>query len=429
MTREELRSPIDFQNAFLEARDRTIEVCQPLVYDDYMIQSADFVSPPKWHLGHSTWFFETFLLQPYCKNYQPAQPKYREIFNSYYRTLHHDGVSSNQNMIEKPARGSMARPSLEDILNYREDVEDAVLRMIAEPVSDEMLSLVQWGIEHEAQHQELLLMDIQHIFFSSPIQPNYQTALCPVRSVSEFDFGYISYGAGIADIGAESVGFAYDNERPRHEVLTRPFALANRLVTNEEYLEFVKSNGYDLPKLWLSDGWDAKCRGSWIAPLYWTKQNGDWQHFTLRGTRRLVYDEPVAHVSYYEADAYARWRGARLPTEFEWEVAAKTAPAEGNFLEDEQYHPIRVSAHSANLPEQMFGDLWEWTMSPYSPYPGYRPPTGALAEYNGKFMCNQMVLRGGSFATPESHIRSSYRNFYAPDMRWHFAGIRLAKDL
>lgn len=421
---EGLSNRAHLQTYFLAARDLTLELCQPLVYDDYLVQSAPFVSPPKWHLGHTTWFFETFVLQPYCEGYEPLNPKYRELFNSYYHSV--------DRPVSQAQRSLLSRPSLQEVLMYRDHVESELMEFLTHTVSAEALQWIELGIEHEEQHQELLLMDIKHIFHSCPIQPLYAHNLVPVSSARSLKLDFVEFAGGRQKIGYDGELFSFDNERPAHFVDLRPFALANRLTTNRDFLEFIDDGGYDDSDLWLSDGWEIKTRENWKAPLYWEPGATGPCSFTLRGQRRLVYDEPVCHVSYYEADAFARWAGARLPTENEWECAVATVLMDGSFLEAKHFHPKvrsdRVVAGTVPL-TQMFGEVWQWTQSPYLSYPGYRRSAGALGEYNAKFMCNQFVLRGGSFGTPTTHIRPTYRNFYAPSARWQFAGLRLAKDI
>jgi ergothioneine biosynthesis protein EgtB len=421
---EGLSNRAHLQTYFLAARDLTLELCQPLVYDDYLVQSAPFVSPPKWHLGHTTWFFETFALQPYCAGYEPLHPKYRELFNSYYHSV--------ERPMSQAQRSLLTRPSLQEVLLYRDYVEDALVEFLSHTVSAEALQWIELGIEHEEQHQELLLMDIKHIFHSCPLQPLYAHNLVPISSAPSPKLEFVDFAGGRQKIGYDGELFSFDNERPAHLVDLRPFALANRLATNRDFLEFIDDGGYDDPDLWLSDGWEIKTRENWNAPLYWEAGTEGPITFTLRGQRRLVYDEPVCHVSYYEADAFARWAGARLPTESEWETASAMVVMDGSFLEAGHFHPSvpndRIVSGVVSL-SQMFGEVWQWTQSPYLPYPGYRRSAGALGEYNAKFMCNQFVLRGGSFGTPTTHIRPTYRNFYAPQARWQFAGLRLAKDV
>jgi len=379
----------------------------------------DDASPVKWHLAHTTWFFETFILERWQPQYRPFHPDFRVLFNSYYQTVGRQHP--------RPQRGLLSRPTLEEVLAYRRHV-DRHLQELLLPGADhgaELCASVELGLHHEQQHQELIVTDIKHMLSCNPLHPVY-------RERSESSAGesvalvWSSHAGGVHEIGHEGHGFCFDNEEPRHRVIVEPFELASRLTTNGEFLEFVADGGYERPELWLSDAWSVLQARAWRAPLYWERQGAGWFAMTLAGLRRLRPDEPVCHVSYYEADAFARWAGARLPTEAEWEVAAAGVPVTGNFAESGWLHP--TPAPQTEGPAQLFGDVWEWTQSPYVPYPGYRPPAGALGEYNGKFMCNQLVLRGGSCATPSSHIRATYRNFFPPEARWQFSGIRLARD-
>jgi ergothioneine biosynthesis protein EgtB len=390
------------------------------------------VSPPKWHLGHTTWFFEQILLRRFAPGYAPYHERFGYIFNSYYESF--------GERVARDQRGALSRPSVEKVNEYRAYVDERMtdlIETIHESDYPEAAQLTELGLHHEQQHEELLVTDIKHIFASNPLRPAYRPCTprlegLPTEGATAAK--WIFYPGGIVELGAGPDGFAYDNERPRHEVLLRDFRLRDRLATCAEYLEFTEDGGYRNSLLWLSDGWEKVRSEGWGAPLYWTKESGGWEVMTLAGLRTLDPNEPVAHVSFYEAAAFARWAGKRLPTEAEWEHAARSvqsAPACGNFLEDGRLHPVRRSQeHGADSsgPEQMFGDVWEWTGSAYLAYPGYRQDKGPLGEYNGKFMSNQMVLRGGSCATPRSHIRPSYRNFFPCDKRWQFTGIRLADD-
>jgi ergothioneine biosynthesis protein EgtB len=381
-------------------------------------------SPAKWHLAHTTWFFEAFVLAAFEPGYRAFDPAYAYLFNSYY-----DSVGP---MHPRPERGLLSQPSLEDVYAYRRHVDQAIgaLSTHARFTSNaEALATLELGCNHEQQHQELILTDIKHAFSRNPLRPAYRIGeRFPVASSSEI--AWILFPSGLRRIGAGPTGFAFDNERPRHRAFVEAFALADRPVTNQEYAAFIDSGGYARSELWLSEGWRAVHEGAWSAPLYWLAADGGWKEFTLAGVVPLDPSAPVCHVSFYEADAYARWAGARLPTEAEWEVAADHAPIEGNLLESGALHPRAVSCGNPDpaRPRSLFGDVWEWTASPYVAYPGYRPPAGPLGEYNGKFMSNQMVLRGGSCATPASHVRASYRNFFPPAARWQFSGIRLARD-
>lgn len=381
-----------------------------------MVQSCADASPAKWHLAHTTWFFETFLLSEFLQGYKPFDRDFRWLFNSYYNAV------SNQPL--KQLRGSFSRPSLDEILAYRRSVDSAMGRLLKSPLPDEAERRIVLGLNHEQQHQELLVYDIKHAFWSNPLHPAYRHGTLPESGEAQ-PVQWISNEGGLVEIGHAGQGFCFDNEQPRHKVYLQPFELASRLVTCGEYLEFMRDGGYERPELWLSEGWDAIGAQQWRAPLYWFEEEGAWRVFTLRGAVDLdvLLATPVCHVSYFEADAFARWAGKRLPTEAEWEVAAKGIPVEGNLLESGLLHP---SAASGKGLQQMYGDAWEWTASAYLGYPGYAALPGALGEYNGKFMSNKMVLRGGSAVTPASHIRSTYRNFFPPVSRWQFCGVRLA---
>jgi ergothioneine biosynthesis protein EgtB len=408
---------------FQKMRSTTLRLAAPLSAEDAMVQSMPDASPAKWHLAHTTWFFETFLLTPNLAGYRTFDPAYRLLFNSYYKSLGGHPI--------RQQRGTFSRPSLANVLRYREHVDEAMQHFLARPLSPELLDLVELGINHEQQHQELILTDILHVFWTQPLRPAYAEAVADSGPDSPAaPLRWISHPGGVIDLGAPATGFAFDNERPRHSTLLQPFRLASRLVTNAEYLDFIHDRGYQRPELWLSDGWDTVCREGWQAPLYWEKNgeepNDAYQHFTLHGMTPLSLNAPVTHVSYYEADAFARWSGARLPLEAEWELAAVNRPVDGNLLERWTLAP-RPASDQNNSESQLFGDLWEWTASAYLAYPGFSPVAGAVGEYNGKFMCNQFVLRGGSFATSASHIRATYRNFFPPHARWQFMGIRLAK--
>ena len=391
-------------------RMATLALVAPLSEEDCAIQSMPDASPVKWHLAHTTWFFETFVLEPYAAGYRPFDPAYRYLFNSYYNAL--------GERHPRPERGMLSRPSLAEVLAYRRHVDEAMLAR-----NDLPAELVQLGLHHEQQHQELILTDLKHLLSRNPLHPTYRGgALDPASAAPPLT--WIDLPSGIREIGHAGSDFCFDNELPRHRVFVDGFRLASRLVTNAEYLAFMRDGGYERPQLWLSDGWDTRSAQGWSAPLYWEREDGRWRVFTLRGMRDVDPNEPVCHVSYYEADAYARWARVRLPTEAEWEVAAVGATARGTFVESGRLHP--APAHAGAGLQQMFGDLWQWTGSAYLAYPGYRPAAGAVGEYNGKFMVNQFVLRGGSCATPQSHIRASYRNFFPPAARWQFSGIRLA---
>ncbi len=401
---------------YLSVRRTTEQLCAPLSIEDQMVQSMPDASPAKWHQAHTTWFFETFILLPHVAGYEPRDERYPYLYNSYYKQLGGHPVRAN--------RGMMSRPSSSEVQEFRRDVDEHMLALIENGPAEALVPLIELGLNHEQQHQELILTDIKHALWSQPLRPAYRPRPEVAVSGKARAITWLEHDGGREWIGYEGSGFSFDNERPRHEVLLQPFRIASRLVTNGEYLQFMADSGYLRPELWLSDGWDTVCVNGWRAPLYWEQNDGEMWITTLTGERKLNPAEPVCHVSYFEADAYARWAGARLPTEAEWEVIASSASLEGNFLEENRFHP---GTTSAKTPTQLFGDAWEWTASPYVPYPGFRAAAGVLGEYNGKFMCNQMVLRGGSCATPRSHIRPSYRNFFPPQARWQFSGIRLAQ--
>ena len=420
---------------FHQIRSFTNSLCAGLEPEDYVVQSMPDVSPTKWHLAHTTWFFETFILKKFVAGYRAEIPEYAYLFNSYYNAA--------GDMHRRDLRGLISRPTVHDAQRYRTSIDshiDDLLSNADEELLDQIESILVLGIHHEQQHQELLVTDIKHVFAQNPLHPVFRagTARSPsaaklaTANVPPMDF--IEFKQIVTEIGHNGRGFAYDNEGPLHQVLIPPFALASRPVTNGEYIAFIENNGYQRPKFWLSLGWMSINEHHWEGPLYWTKRDGGWWHFTLSGFRPVDESEPVTHISYFEADAYANWAGARLPTEFEWERAAMDCPIEGNLVETELFHPVVASGVSADKPgkvrrlQQMFGDVWEWTRSAYSPYSGYRAEPGALGEYNGKFMCNQYVLRGGSCATSRTHIRPTYRNFFQPEKRWQFTGIRLARD-
>jgi ergothioneine biosynthesis protein EgtB len=416
---------------FHQVRDFTNTLCAGLEPEDYVVQSMPDVSPTKWHLAHTTWFFETFILKKFSPGYRPEIPQYAYLFNSYYNAA--------GDMHRRDLRGLISRPTVRDAQRYRASIDshmDNLLSGAEEKLLDEIEPLIVLGIHHEQQHQELLVTDIKHVFAQNPLYPVFRegrarhSVRAEERTATECrPYHFIDFDEATVEIGHDGRGFAYDNEGPQHRALVPAFSLASRPVTNGEYTTFIEDNAYKRPEFWLSLGWMTVNEQHWQAPLYWTKRDGAWWNFTLSGFRPVDKSEPVTHVSYFEADAYANWAGARLPTEFEWERAALDCPIEGNFVEDETFHPraLSTSGNDRRL-HQMFGNIWEWTRSAYSPYPGYRAVPGALGEYNGKFMCNQYVLRGGSCATSRSHIRRSYRNFFQPEKRWQFTGIRLARD-
>jgi ergothioneine biosynthesis protein EgtB len=407
--------------AYARVRAQTERLAAPLSPEDACVQSMPDASPTKWHLAHTTWFFETFVLEAASTDYRPWEPAFRVLFNSYY-----NGIGEQH---PRPQRGLLTRPSLADVLAYRAHVDGRVLALLAGRTGGAFAATVELGLHHEQQHQELLLTDAKHLLAANPLRPAYRADLAPVASGSAPALRWHAFPGGIRDLGSDGSCFHFDNEAPRHAVLLAPFELASRPVTNGEFLAFVEAGGYRDPARWLSDGWAAVRAEAWSAPSYWQIRDGAWLEFTLGGLRPLDLDAPVAHVSGYEADAYARFAGARLPTEGEWEFAAAGHPVRGNFVERDALHPMVCAGAAGDGPVQLFGDVWEWTQSPYVAYPGFAPAPGAIGEYNGKFMCNQIVLRGGSCATPESHVRASYRNFFPPAARWQFAGLRLARDL
>lgn len=415
--REELRA------LYERVRGATVALCEPLTVEDHVVQSFADASPAKWHLAHTTWFFETLIIDRTGAEYTSPDARYRYLFNSYYNTL--------GEQFHRPDRGTLSRPTVQQVYDYRRVVDETMLRVLegsAGDLTDDIALLVELGLHHEQQHQELLLTDIKHAFGHNPTQPEYRShGGEPSGSAPPLD--WVPFPGGVSSVGAAGDRFCFDNERPVHDVLAQPFALANRLVTCGEFRRFIEDGGYEKSTLWLSDGWNALNEHGWKAPLYWNRSEDGWTVFTLVGPQPISDDEPVAHINYYEADAFARWSGARLPREYEWEIAAAALPVEGNLLEANRLHPCAPIEKPSGALLQTFGDVWEWTSSAYADYPGYVAPEGPLAEYNAKFMCNQMVLRGGSCATSQSHIRPTYRNFFPPDARWQFSGLRLAKDV
>lgn len=409
---------MDAGATYQRVRDATLALCATLAPEDTVAQSMPDASPAKWHLAHTTWFFEQFLLAHFEPGYRRFHAGWDFLFNSYYQSV--------GPMHARPQRGLLTRPTLQEVVAYRAYVDVAMLELLAHRGDvPEVRARVTLGLNHEQQHQELLLTDILHLFSLNPLQPVYRDA--PASAVAQrVALQFIAGRHGIVETGYVGDGFAYDNEMPRHRELLHPHALANRCVTNAEYREFIAAGGYRNHALWLSEGWDTVRREGWSHPLYWDDalETG----FSLAGRRALEPSAPVCHVSFFEADAFARWAGARLPSEAEWEAAAQTLPVTGNFVDTGNLRPLPAQSADTSTPSQMFGDVWEWTASPYVGYPGYHPAAGALGEYNGKFMCNQWVLRGGSCATPEGHVRASYRNFFPASARWQFSGIRLARD-
>jgi ergothioneine biosynthesis protein EgtB len=397
-------------------RAQTLALAAPLSAEDCGLQSMPDASPVKWHLAHTSWFFETFVLEPGLPRFAPYREEFRVLFNSYYVTV--------GERHPRPERGMLSRPSLDEVLAYRASVDERMQAFAAQHPerAARLADMIELGVHHEQQHQELILTDAKHALSRNPLLPAYRAPQARA-SAGAAALEWSTFPEGLRRIGHDGSGFSFDNERPRHRVFVGAFEIAGRLATNAEYREFIDDGGYRRPELWLAEGWDAARAQGWQAPLYWQAQGNGWREFTLGGPRALEPEAPVTHVSYYEADAYARWRGARLPTEAEWEAAAAPHAVAGNFLESGALHPVPAGAR-----DQFFGDCWEWTSSSYAPFPGFRAPAGAVGEYNGKFMVNQYVLRGGSCATPRSHIRASYRNFFPASARWQFSGIRLARD-
>jgi ergothioneine biosynthesis protein EgtB len=415
---------LDIAARYRSVRSRTLALCEPLTPEDMMVQSTPEASPAKWHLAHTAWFFESFVLGEFLPGYRLFNPDFPWLFNSYYLSF--------ASFPEKRLRSSFSRPGLAEVLRYRQHVDEAVELLLERNPAPEALKRIELGLNHEEQHQELLLTDILNAFFTNPLRPVYLAEEPETKAGGAEDEGlrFQTFPGGLHEIGHTGPGFCYDNELPRHQVWLEPYSLASRLVACGEYAAFIADGGYQRHELWLSDGWDAVGRNGWQAPLYWTNDNGNWSLFTLRGAQPLdrMASAPVSHVSFFEADAYARWAGRRLATEAEWEAAAEAQSLSGNLLDSGRLLPAPAAqtGQNASIVQQMIGDCWEWTASAYLGYPGYQAAAGALGEYNGKFMSGTMVLRGGSCATPAAHIRSSYRNFFAPETRWQFSGIRLA---
>jgi ergothioneine biosynthesis protein EgtB len=404
---------------YLRVRAESIAIAAPLSDADATVQSMPDASPAKWHLAHTTWFFEAMVLAQYSKVYRPFDERFNFLFNSYY-----ESVGARQ---PRPLRGLLTRPTLAEIIAYREHVDAAMTELLRARAGQRALEIVELGCHHEQQHQELLLTDILHLFAQNPLRPAYRDSVpLPVETFDSAQT-YKTLPGGLFEIGHAGPGFAFDSEGPRHAVRLEPFRLADRLVTNGEWMEFMSDRGYQNPLLWLSDGWAKVKEEGWSAPLYWEARDDEHWTMTLRGAQPVDPDAPVTHVSYFEADAFASWAGRRLPTEAEWEVAAQPLPVAGNFAGSNRLRPKPAPVGGGEL-RQMFGDVWEWTRSAFMPYPRFRPMEGALGEYNGKFMSGQFVLRGGSCVTPEDHVRATYRNFFAPHIRWQFSGLRLAED-
>lgn len=407
--------------AYASVRAQTLELASDLSDADATVQSMEDASPAKWHLAHTSWFFETFVLTPALSAYQVFHPSYNFLFNSYYETVGERHA--------RPKRGMLTRPSLEEIRAYRAHVDDAMARLLEGDLDPDLASLIELGLHHEQQHQELLLTDILHLFAQNPLEPAFRAPQpLPMARARTLPIQWLQHEGGLVEIGHEGDGFAFDCEGPRHQTFLQPFEIASRAVTNGEWFEFMEAGGYDDPAFWLSDGLAVARAHGWRAPLYWFERDGTWWSMSLRGAQPIDLDAPVAHVSFYEADAFARYAGARLPREAEWEVIARDAPIEGNFASSGLFRP-RPQHGEPNTPHGVYGDVWEWTQSAYAAYPGFQPVEGPVGEYNGKFMSGQMVLRGGSCATPAGHMRASYRNFFHPDKRWQFSGLRLSRDL
>ena len=425
------RSEADLVSRLFETRRVSLSLADPLSAEDMAAQAMEEASPTKWHLAHVSWFFETFVLKPHLAGYSLFDERFNFCFNSYYEAL-----GARQ---PRGARGLLTRPSAQEVLDYRAHVDDGLGRLAEAGIdqASELGRLIEIGINHEQQHQELLLTDILALFALSPLRPAYQegrgrssltTVTSPESRTQTDEAGWISYPGGIVQVGHDGAGYAWDNEHPRHDALVHPYSLADRLVTNGEWLALMADGGYRTASLWLADGWAFVNREGLRSPLYWEEHASAWHMMTLDGLIPVEEDAPVCHVSYYEADAFARWAGRRLPTEFEWESAAQDLPVAGNTLGSGMLRPAAPRSRGNGQPRQMFGDVWEWTQSAYLPYPGYRPPEGAIGEYNGKFMVSQHVLRGASCVTPDGHSRSTYRNFFYPHQRWQFLGVRLASD-
>ncbi len=424
----------DVARRYQAVRRLSYQLAQPLSPEDTVAQSMPDASPIKWHLAHTTWFFEQFVLQPFAPRYRPFHRDFSFMFNSYYNAV--------GDRVARPMRGLMTRPSLEQVMQYRDHVDAAISQLLDDPAADHQSAqpIIETGLHHEQQHQELMLTDLKHLLSLNPLNPVYlepppsdptpETAARPANAPAE-PMSWRAFDEAVTSIGHAGPGFAFDNETPRHRTLIHAFELADRLVTNRQYLQFIEAGGYEQPLLWLDEGWARVQADGWRCPLYWRRREDQWHSFTLHGLGPLDLNEPVCHVSFYEADALARFAGARLATEAEWEAAAANLPVTGQCVEAGRYQPsAAIPAGQSRQPtiRDMYGKLWQWTASAYRPYPGFQPAAGALGEYNGKFMCSQFVLRGGSCCTSQTHIRPTYRNFFHPSARWQFTGIRLAKD-
>ncbi len=414
--------PATLADRYRAVRSFSHRLCEPLSPEDYVVQSMPDASPTKWHLAHTTWFFETLVLQEALPGYKAFSEEFRYLFNSYYNSL--------GKQFPRAQRGMLSRPTVAEVHAYRAHVDDAMNTVFDRGRLDDdaaLAAVLEIGLHHEQQHQELLLTDLKHMLAQNPTYPVYRETNLTERQLC-VPLHWQRWEEGLYSIGAEGDSFTYDNEGPRHRHFQPAFDMSNRLIIAGEYIAFMRDGGYKRPELWLSEGWARVQQDGWSHPLYWVDVDGQWKQFTLGGLRAVNPIEPVCHVSYFEADAFARWFGGRLPTESEWEIVASTAPVTGNFVESERFHPAAAEGVNGDM-RQLFGDVWEWTQSAYSPYPGYQPVPGPLGEYNGKFMCGQFVLRGGSCATSLSHIRPTYRNFFPPHARWQFSGIRLARDV
>ena len=417
-----LPTSVELLDRYQAVRSLTESLASVLTAEDQVAQSMPDTSPAKWHRAHTTWFFETFLLKACAPDYLELDPAFAFLFNSYY-------VAAGPRHT-RAERGMITRPGIAEVGAYRRHVDQAMAEMLTQPVTAEVAELVELGCNHEQQHQELLLMDIKHLFSLNPIAPAYAPGAVATKECESTPMGWLRFDGGIVSVGHKGSEFCFDNELPQHDVLLQTFELADRLITCGEWIDFIEAGGYENPTHWLSDGWHTAQKNSWEAPEYWRQVDGQWMIFTLAGLRDINPAEPVSHLSYYEADAYAAWAGARLPTEFEWEHGAATAdlPYANDTPSSVHPQPAAAGSDESGL-RQMFGELWQWTSSSYSPYPGFRAAPGAVGEYNGKFMVNTWVLRGGCVATPPGHVRASYRNFFYPSTRWHFSGLRLARNI